>query len=74
MTPDTSGHPHRGTDHVRVHGLVGKPGEPRTAQTWTATRLVLAAGAIGNSKLLLASGFGAGAPCSGAALTPTRST
>ena len=66
MTPDVEvtrieEHP----DHVRVHGLVGKPGEPRTAQTWTATRLVLAAGAIGNSKLLLASGFGSGRPMLG---------
>lgn len=52
-------------DRVRVTGLVGKPGTPRTERTWTAARLVLAAGAIGNSKLLLASGFGAGLPALG---------
>lgn len=52
-------------DGVRVSGLVGKPGTPRTEQEWTAGRLVLAAGAIGNSALLLRSGFGQGRPALG---------
>lgn len=52
-------------DHVRVTGLVGKPGAARTEQTWTAQRLVLAAGAIGNSTLLLGSGFGQDLPALG---------
>lgn len=50
---------------VRVTGLVGKPGTPRAERRWTATRLVLAAGAIGNSTLLLRSGFGQGRPALG---------
>ncbi|ABL81606.1 MULTISPECIES: GMC family oxidoreductase [unclassified Nocardioides] len=52
-------------DRVSVTGLVGKPGSTRTEQTWTAARLVLAAGAIGNSRLLLSSGFGAELPALG---------
>ncbi|HPU14073.1 MAG TPA: GMC family oxidoreductase [Aeromicrobium sp.] len=52
-------------DKVRVTGLVGKPGTARKPQTWVASRLVLAAGAIGNSSLLLRSGFGQGRPALG---------
>jgi choline dehydrogenase-like flavoprotein len=52
-------------DRVTVTGLVGKPGGARTEQSWTAERLVLAAGAIGNTRLLLASGFGSGRPALG---------
>ncbi|WP_212753548.1 GMC family oxidoreductase N-terminal domain-containing protein [Enemella dayhoffiae] len=52
-------------DRVRVRGLVGEPGRPPTEQTWTAERLVLAAGAIGNTRLLLASGFAQQLPALG---------
>ncbi|MGW9631365.1 FAD-dependent oxidoreductase [Agromyces sp. NPDC055520] len=52
-------------DRVLVNGLVGKPGTARRERTWTAERLVLAAGAIGNSRLLLASGFGSRLPALG---------
>jgi choline dehydrogenase-like flavoprotein len=50
---------------VKVTGLIGKPGTQRTERTWTASRIVMAAGAIGNSSLLLRSGFGQGRPALG---------
>ncbi len=52
-------------DRVKVTGLVGKPGTARHEQIWVAERLVLAGGAIGNSTLLLNSGFGQGRPTLG---------
>ncbi len=45
-------------DRVVVTGRVGSPGEPAETRTWEAARVVLASGAIGNSRLLLNSGWG----------------
>lgn len=45
------------TDEVVVTGKVGAPGEPTRIERWHATRVVLASGAIGNSRLLLSSGW-----------------
>ncbi|MCE1180074.1 MAG: GMC family oxidoreductase N-terminal domain-containing protein [Micrococcales bacterium] len=52
-------------DHVVVRGLVGPPGHQGRRQEWSAQRVVLAGGAIGNSRLLLASGYGGRLPALG---------
>lgn len=52
-------------DHVEVHAVEGGPLGPRTETVYTARRVILASGAIGNSALLLRSGFGGKLPALG---------
>lgn len=55
-------------DHVAVHAEIGKLGtntEQKMPKTFTAERVVLASGAIGNSALMLRSGFGKKLPALG---------
>lgn len=52
-------------DRVVVIGLVGEPGSARQTQQWETERVVLAAGAIGNTRLLLQSGYGTRHPSLG---------
>ncbi len=51
--------------HVEVTAFLGAATEQRRAQTYTADRIVLASGAIGNSALLLRSGYGQVLPALG---------
>ncbi|KAB1502791.1 GMC family oxidoreductase [Corynebacterium sp. 320] len=53
------------SDHVEVTAVVGGPLDKQQTVTYTATRVVLASGAIGNSALLLRSGYGRRLPALG---------
>lgn len=52
-------------DYVEVTALVGGPTDRRREETYTARHVILASGAIGNSALLLRSGFGGQLPALG---------
>ena len=52
-------------DHVEVTAIKGGPLDSQVEETYTATRVILASGAIGNSALLLRSGFGGQLPALG---------
>lgn len=52
-------------DHVEVTAIKGGPLDEPVQETYIATRVILASGAIGNSALLLRSGFGGQLPALG---------
>ena len=52
-------------DHVEVTAIVGGPLAEQRKETYTAKRVILASGAIGNSALLLRSGYGGQLPALG---------
>ncbi len=53
------------SDGVAVHAQIGPVQGPKVELTFRASRVVLASGAIGNSALMLRSGFGAQLPALG---------